>query len=61
MNIAQPTPKWMTMQDKSKEFRWLERDGKLVLQVACPFQNQDAGGFEWQDIPVVLEAKVKGQ
>ena len=26
-----------TIQDKSKEFRWLEKEGKLVLQVACPF------------------------
>jgi hypothetical protein len=55
--IATETQKWMTIQDRSQEFRWLERDGKLVLQVACPFQHQHASGFEWRDIPVVKESK----
>ena len=59
MNIADSTQAWMTIQDRSREFRWLERDGKLILQVACPFQHQHAGGFEWRDIPVVREEQEK--
>ncbi len=51
------TPSWMTIQDRSKEFRWIERDGKLVLQVACPYQHEYYGGFEWRDIPVVKESE----
>jgi hypothetical protein len=55
--ISSGTQAWMTIQDRSQEFRWLERNGKLVLQVACPFQDQHAGGFEWRDIPVVKEGE----
>jgi hypothetical protein len=52
-----PTPTWMTMQDRSKEFRWVERDSKLVLQVACPYTCGNIGGFEWRDIPIVKESE----
>ena len=54
-----PTPTWMTMQDRSKEFRWVERDNKLVLQVACPYTCGNIGGFEWRDIPLVKESEDK--
>lgn len=57
MNIIMDTqkPVWAVFQDKSKEFRWLEKDGKLILQVSCPYQNETSGGFEWRDVPIVKE------
>lgn len=44
------------IQDKSREFRWLEKtNGERVLQVACPWSCGMNGGFEWRDIEIVKE------
>lgn len=61
MNLyTYPSQTWKTIQDRSQEFRWLHRNGNLVLQVACPFQTESSGGFEWRDIPIVkLEESTK--
>lgn len=68
MNITANITGFKTIQDRSREFRWLEvetgktlmnehgfyyKETKLVLQVACPYQSGSNGGFEWRDIPVV--------